>query len=392
MFCKNYTGVVVTTNAIVFACSSFVCFQLSIEIIGKRSSIKHLLFAQHVDVVGSSLLNFGIGTAFDINVSNQFGTTQLRQDLFSQYFEYAGHVLDLLIALNWIISHSQNLKNQIFVFDIRSGNQFFEAFPVLTVSCDVVFSVNAFQSFADSFLTAFTTSFRKFVVEFHRTIRRSITFSVYATKGCAIFVRILFNEIFEHLHLFFGQLALTYVRTVDQIHDVGALRDRGHSLEVVGHDRQISRIVGQSLYGAYTLSNRNSCEIAVLFAFFAFGTFCLDTQFESRKFCTFVIGERYGLSVRATGFVRNNRIVVFHFFALQVFGSADDFATFEYQYRGYLQCGFLVEVFSREGHRNISNDVTSFQGQHCRRCRDAHLIDLFQHLLVAVTASQQNYH
>lgn len=220
---EDHAGIVVTANAVILAGGSLVCFQLGGVVVGQRSGIQHLLLAQNVDILGSGLLDFGVGATFDIHVGDQLRTAQLRQNLLSQHFEHSRHALDLLVALYRVVLHSQHLKNQILVFDVRCGNQFLEAFPVLTVSGDVVFRVNARELLGDRFLTALATLLRELVVELHRTVGRCITLGIYVAQRCAILVGILFHEVLEHLDLLFGQLARTHVGTVDLIHDIRIL-------------------------------------------------------------------------------------------------------------------------------------------------------------------------
>ena len=73
-----------------------------------------------------------VAATYYLIVDNHASTTELWEDFLSEFLESEAEVSDLFLTLLWILVHAEHVEDELLVLDVACGNEFLEAFPVLS--------------------------------------------------------------------------------------------------------------------------------------------------------------------------------------------------------------------------------------------------------------------
>ena len=92
---------------------------------------------QHVSVVVEELEEFLGGVVLVLDVGDEAGAAEFREDLTLEGGEHLGHVADLVLTDGRVAVHGEDAEDELLVFDVGLLHEMLEAFPVLTEALDL---------------------------------------------------------------------------------------------------------------------------------------------------------------------------------------------------------------------------------------------------------------
>ena len=281
----------------------------------------------------------------------------MRQDCFSQVRVNSRDVLDFFFSCFRILIHRDNSQHEVFILQVGSLYQFFEAFPVLSGVTSVNRSVNLhfLQLFSQIFTCVAFTAFSQAGVQFNTTVRRSVS----RDFDCYVLVRsfvCILNKFFPFFDCVRVQLLSTQVSLLDKEHDVCVVSFFDDTLEFVCCNSCISSsCVSQFGCSDHTFSDfyirQFNCLVLDL---------CVESQIQFRFLHFRFVSESRFHGYVSTFFLWDNLVVALYFFTLVSVRCSPCFTTGITKNRSYGYDCFFVEPFCREcginSHRNFASD------------------------------------
>ena len=160
-------------------------------------------------------------------VDGEARTAQLWQDAIGELTESGRDILNLLLALLWILIHREHAQDDVLVLDIAGLHQFLESLPVLSrvLGIDGSIHLDLLQLFVHVLLRYLLTLVGQLVVDVEATVRRCEGLNLNILDGELLTTvgTDFLEQAYELLHGVVLQLALTQVGLLDEELDVGLL-------------------------------------------------------------------------------------------------------------------------------------------------------------------------
>ena len=340
-------------------------------------------FVQDVGVVVQELEEFLGGVVLILDVGDEAGAAEFREDLTLEGGEHLGHVADLALADGRVAVHGEDAEDQFLVLDVGLADELLEAFPVLTEGLDLgIGGVVLLGEFVPGLAGGSGTLVGQFVVLALGAFRGSVGQDLGALDGGALVGIDLVDggeELADALAL---DLGVTDVSAVHQVLDL-ALGGGGDDVlvgvglrgdEAVALDKHISgvRTVGNLLrrevHGlAAVAGDAAELEVALLHAFHI-------VEVET-------LGD--GLSLGGNGLV-----VVLHFLALVDDRAHFGFAAFIHDDGRDLEDGLRVEIVGRIGDGDDRVDALVHDLEDAGFAGDLHVLGHLGHLFDGCTGNR----
>ena len=124
------------TFAAILADGALVDLFLLVVVLHEGGGAEEGFLIQHVGVVLEELQELFGGVVLILDVGDEAGAAEFREDLTLEGGEHLGHVADLALADGRVAVHGQDAEDQVLVLDVGLADELLEAFPVFAEALD----------------------------------------------------------------------------------------------------------------------------------------------------------------------------------------------------------------------------------------------------------------
>ena len=331
---------------------------------------------QHVGIVVQELQEFLGGVVLVLDVGDETGAAEFREDLTLEGGEHLGHVADLVLADGRVAVHGEDAEDEFLVFDVGLLHELLEAFPVLTEALDLGAGdvLVLLAHFLEGLVRGGGALVGELVVLPLGAFRGGVGEDLGAGDGGALVGIDLVDGGEEVLHGLALELGVADVGAVHQVLDLafgGAGDDILVGIGLRGHE---TVALDEHVGGVHTVGDLLDRKGHVLL------TLAGDaTEFETALLHAGDIVEVHALGDGLAG-GRDNLVVVLDLLALIDERPHLGFATLIHEDGGDFQDSLRVKVIGRIGNRDEGIDATIGGDEHARVAGYLHVFSHLGHL------------
>ncbi len=362
--------------AVELADSLVVKLHLAVKILHEGSGLEESGLIENLAVVVDHLKKLVGSVVLELDVGDEAGAAELRENVVLKLGIDGRHVLDLALTDSRIAVHGEDTEDEILVADVGVLDKLLEAFPVLTDAPD--FRISHFLTLDDlipSLVSGLGTVVGKLAVEFLTTIRRSVGDDLGAHESLPLVSGDLVESVLEVLDGLTLELLALDIGGIDPIEDLalsGLLED---SLITISLERNKTSGLHELVGGVHTVSDLLGGKGDGLLL-------VLGDTAELKMGLLHSLDEReMKLLGHCAASLGNDFVVVLYFLTLIHKGSHLGLATLIDNDRGDLKDSLRVEIVGRIGHCDGRINIASDCLENGRVASNNNIVSKFSHLL-----------